>query len=463
MVGSNMRRITESDRRVPSPPQGEWVWNGGVSAGMPRGPDGMAGEGPSGRDALRTPAGAAAWLRSAAAVRARADAMLALAEGDGLEHFTLHIARLDPAADYVIDTIRQRYPSLKIPFHSRWRHFDAGGVDRWGDLAGSLGNAIPAAERARIRFDLAVTSVLLDAGAGDGWRYREPGTGDLYTRSEGLAVASFQAFRQGLFSADASDPLRADAPALAALSSRALARAFQVDADNPLVGLDERAVLMRRLATALESRPAFFGADRPRVGRLFDHLAAGARGGRVAAAAILDALLAGLDGIWAGRPTLDGIELGDVWRHPAMKAPDLTGGWVPFHKLSQWLAYSLVEPLEEAGIGVTDLDALTGLPEYRNGGLLIDLGVLVPRDRDATAAAHPVDSILVVEWRALTVALLDRLAERIRAKLDMSPERLPLMSILEGGTWQAGRRIARELRGEAAPPPLRVISDGTVF
>lgn len=37
------------------------------------------------------------------------------------------------------------------------------------------------------------------------------------------------------------------------------------------------------------------------------------------------------------------------------------------------------------------------------------------------------------------------------------------MKVLEGGTWQAGRRIARELRGEAAPPPVTVISDGTVF
>ncbi len=55
---------------------------------------------------------------------------------------------------------------------------------------------------------------------------------------------------------------------------------------------------------------------------------------------------------------------------------------MPFHKLSQWLAYSLLEPLEAAGLAVTDLDELTGLPEYRNGGLLLDLGVLVPQHAD---------------------------------------------------------------------------------
>ncbi|MDZ7841272.1 MAG: URC4/urg3 family protein [Gammaproteobacteria bacterium] len=430
---------------------------------MPSGADGMAADGRSDRDTLQTPAGAAAWLRSAAAVRARANAMLALAERDALEHFRLHSERLDAAADHVIETIRQRYPSLEIPFHSRWRHFDTGGIDRWGDLAGTLDPECQAAERARVRFDLAVTSVLLDAGAGDRWHYREPGSGVLFTRSEGLAVASFHAFRKGLFSASAEDPLRTDAAALATVTGESLGRAFQVDPDNPLVGLEERAALMCRLATALQSRPGMFGAENPRVGHLFDYLATNARSGRIPAPAILDALLAGLDGIWPGRPALGGIELGDVWRHPAIEAPDATDGWVPFHKLSQWLAYSLVEPLEEAGIRVTDLDALTGLPEYRNGGLLIDLGVLAVRDRDALTAAHAVDSVLVVEWRALTVALLDRLADRIRTRLGMTREQIPLMSILEGGTWQAGRRIARERRGEAAPPPLRVISDGTVF
>lgn len=414
-------------------------------------------------EALQTPEAAAAWLCSARAVRARANAMLALAEDDALEHFALKLERLDPAADYVIETIRERYPSLDIPFHSRWRHFDTGGVDRWAALARTLDSGVTAAERARIRFDLAVTSVLLDAGAGSRWRYRDPDTGELHARSEGLAVASFQVFRQGLFSSDDGNPLRADARALSGLSPDALRSAFQVDADNPLVGLDERAALLRRLAAALQARPAIFGTDVPRVGHLYDHLSGRVSHGRLPAPAILDALLVGLEGIWPNRPSLGGRELGDVWRHPRIKTPDATDGWVPFHKLSQWLAYSLVEPLEEAGITVTELDALTGLPEYRNGGLLIDLGVLEVRDPGALTISHAVDSPFVVEWRALTVALLDRLAQSIRTRLGLDPERMPLMKVLEGGTWQAGRRIARSRRGDAAPPPVQVISDGTVF
>jgi len=83
---------------------------------------------------------------------------------------------------------------------------------------------------------------------------------------------------------------------------------------------------------------------------------------------------------------------------------------VPLHKLSQWLTYSLVEPLEESGLTISDLDRLTGLAEYRNGGLFVDLEVLVPRHPAVSAVVHSPESEVVVEWRALTVALLDSLA-----------------------------------------------------
>jgi hypothetical protein len=123
---------------------------------------------------------------------------------------------------------------------------------------------------------------------------------------------------------------------------------------------------------------------------------------------------------------------------------------VPFHKLSQWLAYSLFEPFEWAGLAVQDRDALTGLPEYRNGGLFLDTRVLALVDAADASRVHEVGSELVVEWRALTVALLDLLAVRVRARLG-TPD-LPLACVLEGGTWAAGREIAQALRG--GEPPL---------
>jgi hypothetical protein len=362
----------------------------------------------------------------------------------------------------VLAVTHRSYPTLNIPFHARWRHFVIGGVDRWALLAERA--AWPdRTGRARAEFDLAIVSVLLDAGAGPAWRYRDAVTGQDIGRSEGLALASLDMFAGGAFSSDARDPFRVDADALARLSIERLRSAFQVSNDNPLLGLEGRADLLRRLGAVVAVLPQVFAAhDRPRPGGLFDHLAAKATNGALAAPLILSAVLSQLGPIWPSRLELAGIPLGDCWRHPAIKADDATSGLVPLHKLSQWLSYSLIEPLQGAGIAVADIDGLTGLAEYRNGGLFVDLGVLTLRDAADAERAHAVDSILVVEWRALTVALLDRLAERIRTRLGRSRDELPLASLLEGGTWAAGRAAAFERRSDGAPP-LKVVSDGTVF
>ena len=159
-----------------------------------------------------------------------------------------------------------------------------------------------------------------------------------------------------------------------------------------------------------------------------------------------------------GRLTVDGLNLGDTWRHSALQ----NSPYVPFHKLSQWLTYSLIEPFQTFGIEITDLDTLTGLAEYRNGGLFLDSGVLELRNESASGILHRPGSELIVEWRALTIVLLDQVAVKIRSKLRVSADTSPLVKILQGGTWTAGREIARELRA-AGGPPLWVQSDGTVF
>ncbi len=403
---------------------------------------------------------AIAWLRTPEAIRERCGAILAAAEQDRLAHFSYRGDRLPEVARYVAAVMRANYPTLDIPYHSRWRHFAVGGHDRWAALAaGQKGKGRE--ELARARFDLAVTSVLLDAGAGEAWRYREPATGESFARSEGLAVASFDLFAAGAFSAVAGNKLRADADALARFDADRLQAAFQVGPGNPLVGAAGRAELLRRLGGALRASPDLFGAS-PRIGNLFDYLAGKARDGKLPAPEILAALLRGLGPIWPGRIVLGGVNLGDVWRHPAIVTGDETSGLVPFHKLSQWLAYSLVEPLEDAGIAVTGIDRLTGLPEYRNGGLFVDGGVLVPKHAGVLAERHAVGSEVVVEWRALTLALLDRIAELVRRELGLDAARLPLAKVLEGGTWSAGRKMARERRPDGGPP-IKVDSDGTVF
>jgi hypothetical protein len=270
-------------------------------------------------------------------------------------------------------------------------------------------------------------------------------------------------FVSGAFSARPGDPLRADARALEQLSDATLLAGFQVGDANPLAGVAGRADLLRRLGRTVAAAPKIFAtADEPRPGGLFDHLAALADHRRIEAATILRELLIHLGPIWPSRLSLGGVALGDCWQHPAIRRDDPTDQLVPFHKLSQWLSYSLIEPLEEAGIAVTNVDGLTGLAEYRNGGLFIDTGTLAFRDPADAARQHDVSSPLVVEWRALTVALLDRVAELVRKRLGRDAANLPLGRILQGGTWSAGRVLAAKLRPDGGPP-VAIVSDGTVF
>lgn len=393
-------------------------------------------------------------------MRERTHEILQAGLNGALEHFAVDPDRLPAVADFVAGVIRDKYPDLKVPLHARWRHFVHGGEDLWARIA-STRSWPDAAAKARSAFDLAIVSVLLDAGAGPAWRYRDAITGASAGRSEGLALASLRMFEAGVFSADPRDPLRADAARLMQLSESDLAAGFQASADNALDGLAGRADLLVRLGRVVAERADVFAlADAARPGGLFDHLAA--PGDPVAAPAILYALLLHLGAIWPARLTLDGVVLGDTWRHPAIRRADVTDGLVPFHKLSQWLAYSLIEPLRDAGLSVSDVDGLTGLAEYRNGGLFVDLGAIALRDPAQMQRAHAIDSTLVVEWRALTVALLDVLAPLVRTMLGVDAARFPLGCVLEGGTWAAGRKIAQALRTDGRPP-FAVVSDGTVF
>jgi hypothetical protein len=461
-----------------------------------------------------TPAHLLRPLHDPATIRLRCASVMRAVEDNLSPSFRLDRSALPALADRVAALTRERFPTLAIPFHSRWRHFEAGGVDRKAEMDAQLAGH-SAQELARARFDLAVVSVLLDAGAGAHWHYTEgqalgvaakpraaadellsmldqaasasstasaapapppPEPGRAYTRSEGLGVASFRAFMAGAFSSRAGEPLRADAGALRHIDAAALRAVFQSGPNNPMVGLEGRAALLSRLGTVLAEeagRDAARGlATEARPALLYDRLTAHGTRTEVAAIDVLSEVLRTLSPIWPRGAVIKGVAAGDTGAH--RWAGDVvagggrdpaTLGWVPFHKLSQWLSYSLLEPLQWAGVTVTGLDGehgLTGLPEYRNGGLFIDGGVIVPRSASVLERSHKPEDETIVEWRALTVCLLDEIAVLVRERLGRSAAELPLACILEGGTWAAGRALAAERRSDGGPP-LKIESDGTVF
>ncbi|WGL17190.1 DUF1688 family protein [Microbulbifer bruguierae] len=395
---------------------------------------------------------AVGWLFSTSAIRTQCARILERSL-NGQTCFRVNYDRFDATVLYVIDTIRERYPDFAVPYHSRWRHFEVGEQRALLRLR-ELMNALAPAQRARMGFDLMVPSVFLDAGAGSRWRYRTA-EGESIGRSEGLGLASLDSFLNGVFGGGI--PYSCNLQGLGSLSEDRFRSAFQVHSSNPLEGVSGRVALLHNLASAMETKPELFPTQSP--GDLATLLLE-SFGESIPASAVLGCTLEAFGDIWPSRVQWESRNLGDTWYY----APFGEGveSLVPFHKLSQWLSYSLIECLELAGFEVTGINELTALAEYRNGGLLIDTGLLELRNPSLADAPLAVESELVIEWRALTICLLDAIAEKIVDQLGFRAEDFPLAKVLEGGTWAAGRRIACERRGDLSPP-LSLISDGTVF
>ncbi|MBC7428230.1 MAG: DUF1688 family protein, partial [Bacteriovorax sp.] len=354
------------------------------------------------------------FLLSPAAIRQSAEAIFKLAQ-DGKTHFQYHPEKFDEVVDYVITVINENYPDHNIPFHSRWGHFKVGGINRADQLNVQIKNR-DVIEQARIKLDLVITSVLLDAGAGTVWAYNEKSSGKMFNRSEGLGVASFYLFMDGALSEDKS--LKATAGGLQNLTAATLKSAFQVTEANPLVGVEGRLSLLQNLGKTVAEKKELFPLGRP--GSIVDYLEI-RYGKNITGPQLLRAVLDGLGEIWPGRVKIGGVNLGDAWPYK-----DVPGGLAVFHKLSQWMTYSLIEPLIDAGFVVTDVDKLTGLAEYRNGGLLVDRDLITLRNPKLAELSHRPDSELIIEWRGLTVALLDRIGNEVQKKLNKNPSDFPL-------------------------------------
>jgi len=388
-----------------------------------------------------------AWLLTPKAIRERCGALHARnVEGKGL--LKVHPEKWDELVEFTLETIRENYPTLKIPFHSRLGHFRPGNINRLNWLDEFLEHA-DAHERAKVLVDLIIPSVLLDAGAGNDWKYFEERSGLPFARSEGLGVASFHMFLAGDFSSNGE--LQTDGAGLLALTHNQLEKGFQVTKENPLLGVEGRLKLLHGLGRVL-------GAE-GRPGDLVDDFL---NDGVVKATDVLSTVLKRLGPIWPSRLTLDGVPLGDTWSHPALGEAGSFESLIPFHKLSQWLSYSILDAMETCGFEVVGVEELTGLPEYRNGGLFIDFGLLEAVNPEDLTRGVAADDLFTIEWRASTVMLLDELAEKIQKALGKTPKDFPLAKVLEGGSWWAGRRIAAKKR-PGGTPPLNIILDGTVF
>jgi hypothetical protein len=179
--------------------------------------------------------------------------------------------------------------------------------------------------------------------------------------------------------------------------------------------------------------------------------------------------------IWPkDRTTIGGYSIGDAWPLSTLQkqGEDITECIQPFHKLTQWLTYSLMVPFQRVlGMQWINAESLTGLAEYRNGGLFVDLGALTLKkealDRGLKESGQElplfdVGDDVIVEWRAMTVVLLDVVYTMILARMDNGIH-LTMAQVLEAGTWKSGREIAAQRRPKTKSSPILIKSDGTVF
>lgn len=176
------------------------------------------------------------------------------------------------------------------------------------------------------------------------------------------------------------------------------------------------------------------------------------------------------------RTTIAGMPIGDAWPFSILQREANTGaaaeGIQPFHKLTQWLTYSLMVPFQRVlGMQWSNADSLTALPEYRNGGLFVDMGVLalkketLDRGLDASGGELPLFDAgddAIVEWRAMTLVLIDKLYGKIQSRIGDGVS-LSMAQLLEAGTWKSGREVAAERRPLTKSSPILINSDGTVF
>ncbi|KAF5026935.1 hypothetical protein F66182_965 [Fusarium sp. NRRL 66182] len=421
------------------------------------------------------------YLLSLQAVRDQAAKVYDAAKDGRLKHFDFNPARMQHVADYVSGLIDRdfgpdRYDS--IPPHGRWQHFDVGSVERVGALIKRWqSEAVNEMEVTRRLIDLFFVSVLLDAGAGDVWRFEEPGTGQVIMRSEGIAVASLYMFTDGCFSSDALQKETVDGRGLVSLKEDAFAKGFQVSENNSMLGVSSRVQLLQAVGSSLLSLPEIFGQS-GRPGNLVDYLVSLSSDRKtIDYERLWTCLQKLLIPSWpSNRTVFDGKPIGDAWPLDVLAESQSDQSprdkIHPFHKLTQWLAYSLSVPFQRIlGYEWDNIDLGTGLPEYRNGGLFVDLEVLTLKEEDEKAGTKSPGQLpefdaasdTVVEWRAMTVVLLDELHRALSEQYKSRGITLTLPQMLEAGTWKAGRELAAQLRPETKSSPIVVISDGTLY
>ncbi|KAI9311645.1 hypothetical protein BX666DRAFT_2021221 [Dichotomocladium elegans] len=432
------------------------------------------------------------YLLSLRAVRERCFRVQEAGVRNRLKHFDVDTSKLQNVVQFVVALIKRDYDNPHdMPVHGVWRHFDAGRpriqhlLNSWASLG------FDATEQTRRVLDLFVVACLLDTDGDHVWTFREKATGRQYKRSEAGAVAVLELFTSGAFSSDVNQPHRVDSEGLKNLSLETLQKGFQLnECATAFFRLEDRLEVLRNLGRVLEKHADYFQKTGPvpRPGNLMDYLnehpsTIKTKKGALILLETLWPVVMSMGELFVaeranGKGGIPG--LGDVYACGALQTTSTTNLqstdiYVPFHRLSQWLVYSLIEPMERLlGVTIEGTELLTPLPDFRNGGLLMDTdfiklkpaeeergienyhrnSLLPGQPKIEVAPLFEMDDPVVVEWRALTTAYLDIVAERVRDALRLNRNKLSLTRLMDGATWSAGCELATISRPNTQEPPI---------
>ncbi|KAL1901623.1 hypothetical protein Cpir12675_000313 [Ceratocystis pirilliformis] len=454
----------------------------------------------------------AGYLRSLQAVRERAKIMTDKATRNNLTHFDVDISKFGDVVRFVANIIKRDYdaPFHSIPPHCRYQHFCVGGRDRPAHMLATFSD-VDNSEKCRRLMDLCVVSIVMDGGAGSEWSYKSLENNKIYRRSDGIAVAAFEMFKSGLFSSNPSNRCQVDKQGMKRLTVETLANGLQSRPGNEIVGLEGRAELLSKLGAALEHDNVFGPHGRPgnMLDYLLSHPSTQASSKLIVPVPLLwNVLMEHIEPIWPqSRSNIHGVTLGDAWPCSSMPKPAVSpngspttfspfptganspAAWesiLPFHKLAQWLCYSMMQPMQSLlKVHFTGAELLTGLPEYRNGGLFIDLGVISLKPKDEArglenfkkhydSGSHRAVEVaplfltsddVVVEWRGVTIGFLDRLWHEVNKYLakELAGNEISLSQLMEAGSFKAGREMAEVSRPNTREPPILIDRNGTIF
>lgn len=378
--------------------------------------------------------------------------------------FTLDSSKKEEALEFLEKVILSRFQKDKIAKHGRRQHLSSKNRNYFEKVENICQKA-GCTFAVENKLELLLLSCFLDAGAGQNWKYNDSYFNCQLVGSEALAAASTDLYLK-LISDNliSKKNISLTSDALKNMKFDEFSKSFQHDeSNNALLGAKGRYDSLTQLGSCLELHPSIFvTSHKPELKNIYHFFQSIVEHKSLNLEEVFKTIVFIFHDFFTSDTKINEINLCDSRIHSNLISLPLVGKKIPFFKLIQWMVYSIDDFFNSQGIPTINEEFLSGLAEYRNGGFFMDTNIINLKSKNLSHQSYSIDSELVTEWRALTITLLDEFLEELKIKRGYN--HLNMSKLLEGGTWIAGRKLARENRPDSPySPPIKIITDGKFF